>query len=159
MPDGLRFKKNLAHPDYKTVHTFCITKEDGTRLYGTVLTYHEEITNLKILNSFEAFQSKYLDKINVQLYSNQKYDYSRTVDKLYVPKCLCFVTLEPIFQPLKVYLEQLYAVTVGQVHTELPLECYLYNILYEVLTPTPGKSLKLTGKTTLKFNTLHWSLG
>lgn len=146
MPDGLRFKKNLENPSQKHIHTFCITKENGSRVYGTVLTYYELTTDLKILNSFEAFQSKYLENRRIQLHFNQDYNFSRAVDKLYVPKCLCFVTSEPIFQSLKMYLRQLYAMSIGGIPSELPIECYLYNLLYEVSLPSPGKTLRFTGE-------------
>lgn len=146
MPDGLKFRKNLKDPRHKTIHTFCITKENGQRLYGTVLTYHEHITDLKVINSFEAFRSKYLEKRKIQLHSNEDYNFSITEDKLYAPKCLCFVTGEPIFQPLKAYLEQLFAITVEHTPSEFPVECYLHNLLYEVCLPGPGRTLRFMGE-------------
>lgn len=146
MPDGLKFRKNLTDPHHKSVHTFCITKEDGTRTYGVVLTYYELTTDLKVTNSFEAFQSKYLEKRRIQLHTNQDFNFSISEDKLYAPKCLCLVASEPVFQPLKAYLEQLFAVTVGRVHSELSVECYLYNLLYEVSLPDPGTTLHFVGE-------------
>ena len=150
MPDGLKFKKNLKDPHQKTTHTFCITKENGSRTYGTVLTYHELTTDPKITNSFEAFQSKYLEKRKTPLPSNQDYNFSITEDRLYAPKCLCLVTSSPVFQPLKAYLEQLFAVTVERTRSELPVECYLYNLLYEVSMPGPSKTLHFMGELELQ---------
>jgi len=144
MPDGLRFKKNLQDSAQKYIHTFCITKENGHHIYGTALTYYELVNDVQTLNTFEALQSKYLQKIKVQLNSSNC-NFSREKDKLYVPKCLCFVTPLPVFRPLKVYLEQLHAVTVDQVSCELPVVSYLYNILYELYPPSPGKILKFKG--------------
>lgn len=146
MPDGLRFKKNLPNPSCKTLHTFCITKEDGSRLYGSVLTFYELTTDVKVINSFESFQTKYLEKRRTHLQANQDYNFSISKDTLYAPKCLCFVTSQPIFDCLKMYLEQLYAVTISQTSSELPVECYLYNLLYEVNLPPPGKSLRFMGE-------------
>lgn len=146
MPDGLRFIKNLKDVTQKHIHTFCITKENGLHLYGTSLTYYELTTDIKILNSFEAFQSKYLEDIKIRLHANQDYNFSRAKDKLYAPKSLCFVTPLPIFCPLKVYLEQLYAITMTTTSSELPVASYLFNLLYEVTLPRPGKSLKFKGK-------------
>ena len=145
MPDGLRFTKNLTDLTQKHIHTFCITKGNGLHLYGTSLTYYELTTDVKILNSFEAFQSKYLENIRIQLHSKQDYSFSRTKDKLYAPKCLCFITPLPIFCPLKVYLEQLYAITVSQTPSELPVASYIFNLLYEVTLPSPGKTLLFKG--------------
>lgn len=145
MPDGLRFKKNLQDPSHKYIHTFCITREDGQRLYGTSLTYYKLTTDVQILNNFESLQNKYYQKVKVRL-NTSKDNFSRGKDQLYAPKCLCFVTTLPIFRPLKMYLEQLYAVTVGQVSCELPVASYLYNILYEISPPSPGKILKFKGE-------------
>ena len=144
MPDGLRFKKNLQDSTQKYIHTFCITKENGHHIYGTSLTYYELTTDAQTLNTFEALQNKYLQKIKVRL-SSSNCNFSREKDKLYVPKCFCFVTAQPIFRPLKVYLDQLHAVMVDQVSCELPAVCYLYNILYELSPPSPGKILKFKG--------------
>ena len=146
MPDGFRFKKNLPDPSLKTHHTFCITKEDGSRLYGSVLTFYELTTDLKVINSFESFQSKYLEKRRTHLHTSQDCNFSIAKDTLYAAKCLCFVTSEPIFQCLRAYLEQLYAVTVNRTTSELPVECYLHNLLYEVTLSAPGKSLRFMGE-------------
>jgi hypothetical protein len=148
MPEGLRFRKNLQdpHTHHKTTHTFCITREDGSRMYGTVLTYYELTTDLMVINSFEAFQSKFLEKQRTKLHTNQDYNFSVAKDRLYAPKCLCFLTSAPIFQPLKAYLEQLFAITMGDVRSDLPVECYLYNLLYEVSLPDPGRTLRFNGE-------------
>ncbi len=156
MPDGLKFKKNLNAPSDKAIHTFCITRENGSRIYGTVLTFYEQTTNLKIINSFEAFQSKYLENRTIQLHTKQDINFTRSKDRLYAPKCLCLVTLEPIFQPLKRYLEQLYAITVGGLSGDLPLECYLFNLLYEVTLPPPGGDLRFMGQFRVHYNQTIW---
>ncbi len=115
-------------------------------MYGSVLTFYELTTDLKVINSFEAFQSKFLEKRRTHLHTSQDCNFSIAKDTLYAPKCLCFVTSQPIFQCLKAYLEQLYAVTVSCTASELPVECYLYNLLYEVTLPTPGKTLRFAGE-------------
>lgn len=159
MPDGLRFKKNLEDPlSHKSTHTFCITKENGSRTYGTVLAYYERTTDLKLINSFEALQTKYLERrcplTQPHITSKQQdHDFSIATDTLHAPKCLCLVTTAPaVFRPLRAYLEQLHAVALRRVSSsslssseQLPLESYLYNLLYEVPLPGPGKTLHFVG--------------
>ena len=145
MPEGLVFKKNLPDPSTSTFHTFLVTRENGTHSYGNVLTFHEPVKNAKILNVLESLQQKYIEKKRVPISSEAGYCFSRDKDQLYSPKCLCLITSEPIHEPFKVYLKQLYAVTVGRQVTPLPVESYLYNLLFEVPMPSPGKQVKFSG--------------
>ena len=150
MPEGLLFKKNIKDPTKPTFHTFLITRENGTHSYGNVLTFHERIKDTKTLNILESLQQKYVEKRRISLGSDQEYSFSRGVDHLYTPKCLCFLTSEPVHRPFEAYLEQLYAVTVGSKHmADLPVESYLYNVLFEVPMPAPGKSVKFSGACTV----------
>ncbi len=145
MPDGLRFKKNLQDPAHKCIHTFCITRENGQQLYGSCLTYYELVIDVQLLNNFESLQNKYYQKFKARV-NTGKDNFSKGKDQLYAPKSLCFVTPLPIFRPLISYLEQLWTVTVGKVSCDLPVESYLFNILYEVSPPSPGKLLKFKGE-------------
>lgn len=152
MPDGLLFKKNLKNTTKTSFHTFLITRENGTRSYGNVLTFYEQIKEMKVLNTLDSLQQKYVEKSRITLDSDKKFSFSRDVDTLYAPKCLCFLSSEQLHRPFETYLDQLYAVTVGSKHmTNLPVESYLYNILYEAPMPLSGKSVKLSGKSRLHY--------
>ncbi|XP_061819960.1 DENN domain-containing protein 5A isoform X1 [Nerophis lumbriciformis] len=71
------------------------------------------------------------------------YDISR--DTLYVSKCICLITPMAFAQACKKVLQQLYQAVTSPHPPPLPLESYIYNILYEVpLTPS-GRSLKFSG--------------
>ncbi|XP_061739059.1 DENN domain-containing protein 5A isoform X3 [Nerophis ophidion] len=71
------------------------------------------------------------------------YDISR--DTLYVSKCICLITPMAFAQACKKVLQQLHQAVTSPHPPPLPLESYIYNILYEVpLTPS-GRSLKFSG--------------
>ncbi|XP_061877157.1 DENN domain-containing protein 5A-like isoform X1 [Entelurus aequoreus] len=71
------------------------------------------------------------------------YDISR--DTLYVSKCICLITPMAFAQACKKVLQQLHQAVTSPYPPPLPLESYIYNILYEVpLTPS-GRSLKFSG--------------
>ena len=147
MPEGLIIKKNLEDPSYKFFHSFLITRENGTRAYGSVLTFYEPVEDTRVVNTLESLQAKYRQSRKAPINLDERNCFDRSTDKLYVSKCLCFLTSRPIFRPCEAYLEQLYAVTMGgRSVSELPVESYLYNLLYEVPMPTPGKSVKFYGE-------------
>lgn len=144
MPDGLLFKKNLKDPQ-KAFHSFLITRENASRAYGSVVTFYEQVQDTKVLNTLEALQTSYRNARRHSLNSDHEHCFSRSEDTLFAAKCICFVTSKPIFRPCQAYLEQLYALTTGEHTAALPLESYLYNVLYEVLPPPPGKTVRLKG--------------
>ena len=146
MPDGLLFKKNLSDPQ-KSFHSFLITREDGTHAYGSVLMFYEHIEDTSILSALESLQNQYQAKNKDRTVSaNQQCNlYHQNEDKLFATKCICLVTSKPVFRPCRAYLEQLYAVASGELTSKLPLESYLYNILYEVAMPAPGKCVRFCG--------------
>ena len=148
MPDGLTFKKNLQDL-HGAFHSFLITRENGTRVYGSVLLFYELVQDTKVQNMLESMQTKYRESRRPGTNIEEDSFFNRADDKLYTSKCICFVTAKPIFRPLQAYLEQLYAVTTSsdksQLLAELPLESYLYNILNEVPLPSPGKTVRFSG--------------
>ena len=149
MPDGLTFKKNLHDLHHGDFHSFLITRENGTRAYGSVLLFYELVQDTKVQNVLESIQTKYRESRRPGTNIEEDSFFNRAEDKLYASKCICFVTVQPIFRPLRAYLEQLYAIETAKdksmVSAELPLESYLYNILYEVSLPPPGKTVRFSG--------------
>ena len=149
MPEGLIFKKNLGNPNQTHFHSFLITRENGSQAYASVLTFYEQVQDPAMLSTLDALQRSFLQTRMVTLNSaDNESTFDPNTDKLYAPKCLCFVTCKPVVRPCQAYLEQLHAVTVGgkQANGGLPIESFLYNILYEVPLPSPGKTTKFTGK-------------
>ncbi len=146
MPDGLLFKKNMREPQMY-FHSFLITREDGTHAYGSVLTWYQCVQDPSILNKLGSLQKLYQAKYKEgTLGPDQQHNvYRRNEDKLFATKCICLVTSQPVFRPLQAYLLQLQAVAGGECSGKLPLESYLYNILYEVAMPAQGKNVRIAG--------------
>ncbi|XP_063303680.1 DENN domain-containing protein 5B isoform X2 [Pelobates fuscus] len=168
MPKGLSFRTQADNRDPQ-FHSFIITREDGSRTYGFVLTFYEEVTSKQICsamqtlyhmhnaeqcNSVYASSSCSMDSLassvdegdatslaKMQRYNS--YDISR--DTLYVSKCICLITPLPFMQSCKKFLTQLFKAVTSPQPPPLPLESYIHNILYEVPLPPPGRSLKFYG--------------
>uniref|UniRef100_A0A8C6X018 DENN/MADD domain containing 5B n=1 Tax=Neogobius melanostomus TaxID=47308 RepID=A0A8C6X018_9GOBI len=71
------------------------------------------------------------------------YDFS--VDPLYVSKALCLLAPLPFVGACRSFLSQLHRAVMADSSPPLPLESYIYNILYEVPLPAPGRSLRFQG--------------
>ncbi|KAL7982279.1 hypothetical protein Chor_009877 [Crotalus horridus] len=168
MPKGLSFRTQSDQRDPQ-FHSFIITREDGSRTYGFVLTFFEEVTSKQICaamqtlyqmhnaeqcNSVCASSSCSMDSLassldegdSTSLAKMQRcnsYDINR--DTLYVSKCICVIAPLPFMQACKKFLIQLYKAVTSQQPPPLPLESYIHNILYEVPLPPPGRSLKFYG--------------
>uniref|UniRef100_A0A8I3S3P4 DENN domain containing 5B n=1 Tax=Canis lupus familiaris TaxID=9615 RepID=A0A8I3S3P4_CANLF len=168
MPKGLSFRTQTDNKDPQ-FHSFIITREDGSRTYGFVLTFYEEVTSKQIctamqtlyqMHNAEHYSSVYASSscsmdslassidegdttslLKLQRYNS--YDISR--DTLYVSKSICLITPLPFMQACKKFLIQLYRAVTSQQPPPLPLESYIHNILYEVPLPPPGRSLKFYG--------------
>ncbi|KAJ7329151.1 hypothetical protein JRQ81_015325 [Phrynocephalus forsythii] len=168
MPKGLSFRTQSDNRDPQ-FHSFIITREDGSRTYGFVLTFYEEVTSKQICtamqtlyqmhnaeqcNSICASSSCSMDSLAssldegdaTSLAKMQRYNsYDINRDTLYVSKCICLIAPLPFMQACKKFLIQLYKAVTSQQPPPLPLESYIHNILYEVPLPPPGRSLKLYG--------------
>ncbi|KAM6306900.1 LOW QUALITY PROTEIN: DENN domain-containing protein 5B-like [Podargus strigoides] len=168
MPKGLSFRTQADNRDPQ-LHSFIITREDGSRMYGLVLTFYEEVTSKQICTAMQTLYQMH----NAEQYSSicassscsmdslassidegdatslaklqwyNSYDINR--DTLYVSKCICLITPLPFMQACKKFLIQLYKAVTSQQPPPLPLESYIHNILYEVPLPPPGRSLKFYG--------------
>eukprot|EP00731_Ephydatia_muelleri_P027721 Em0019g594a len=137
-PEGVRFAKNLTDP--KTLfHSFLITRENASRAHGAVLTYYERVEDSSLVTMLEGMQKHYSGDQDAE----QPFQSAR--DKLFVTKSLCLLSSHPIMKPLQAYLEQLYAVTAGGKVAQLPVESYLFNLLYRVPMPRPGHKIVISG--------------
>ncbi|XP_061494686.1 DENN domain-containing protein 5B isoform X3 [Rhineura floridana] len=168
MPKGLSFRTQTDNRDPQ-FHSFIITREDGSRTYGFVLTFYEEVISKQICtamqtlyqmhnaeqcNSVCASSSCSMDSLassldegdSTSLAKMQRYNsYDINRDTLYVSKCICLIAPLPFMQACKKFLIQLYKAVTSQQPPPLPLESYIHNILYEVPLPPPGRSLKFNG--------------
>ncbi|XP_053321243.1 DENN domain-containing protein 5B isoform X1 [Spea bombifrons] len=168
MPKGLSFRTQADNRDPQ-FHSFIITREDGSRTYGFVLTFYEEVTSKQICSamqtlyhmhnaeqsngvyassscSMDSLASSVDDADATSLAKLQRYNsYDISKDTLYVSKCVCLITPLPFMQPCKKFLTQLYKAVTSPQPPPLPLESYIHNVLYEVPLPAPGRSLRFYG--------------
>ena len=75
----------------------------------------------------------------------EEHPFDSSRDTLFATKCLCLISSHPIVKPLQAYLEQLYAITAGGKEAQLPVESYLFNLLYKIPMPRPGHKIVITG--------------
>uniref|UniRef100_A0A3B3ZXT8 DENN domain containing 5B n=1 Tax=Periophthalmus magnuspinnatus TaxID=409849 RepID=A0A3B3ZXT8_9GOBI len=64
---------------------------------------------------------------------------------LYVSKALCVIAPLPFMGACRSFLWQLHRAVMSETPPPLPLESYVYNLLYEVPLPAPGRSLRFQG--------------
>ncbi|KAM5299269.1 DENN domain-containing protein 5B isoform 2-T2 [Ctenodactylus gundi] len=168
MPKGLTFRTQANGTDPR-FHSFIITREDGSRTYGFVLTFYEEVTSKQVCAamqtlyqmhnaehsgsrhassscSMDSLASGSEDADTTSLLKLQRYNsYDIHRDTLFVSKSICLITPLPFMQACKKFLMQLHRAVTSQQPPPLPLESYIHNILYEVPLPPPGRSLKFYG--------------
>ncbi|KAM4617362.1 DENN domain-containing protein 5A isoform 2-T2 [Discoglossus pictus] len=166
MPKGLSFKTqaDCRDPQY---HSFIITREDGSRTFGFALTFFEEVTSKQICSAMQTLYHMHNAEYDIihtsatngtesndstedcndmcvtKLQRFNSYDISR--DTLYVSKCICLIAPMSFMTACKRVLEQLHQAVTSPQPPPLPLESYIYNILYEVPLPPAGRSLKFSG--------------
>uniref|UniRef100_A0A8C9ZNG1 DENN domain containing 5A n=1 Tax=Sander lucioperca TaxID=283035 RepID=A0A8C9ZNG1_SANLU len=174
MPKGLAFRTQVdsLEPQF---HSFIITREDGSRTYGFALTFFEEVTSKQICSAMQTLyhmhNAEQYDILHTptsppgpedqrhqhsqprpvlhaapaisRLQRFNSYDISR--DTLYVSKCICLITPMAFPQACRKVLQQLHQAVSSPQPPPLPLESFIYNILYEVPLPPSGRSLKFSG--------------
>ncbi|KAK3098446.1 hypothetical protein FSP39_019539 [Pinctada imbricata] len=149
-------------------HSFLITKEDGSRIYGSAYIFYEEVKDTKICAAMQTLQRMHFvqpekaqdDESTKDISQNRSPIQERKIsprdlqkmydskkDRLFVTKCICLISqLQFVCAPYE-YLKQLYEAVAKPSHVYLPLESYVYNILFDVPQPPPGRSLKFYGAT------------
>ena len=65
-------------------------------------------------------------------------------DTLYCPKCICLVMQQPFISAAETYLRELHRISMNEIDLTLHTESFVYNILFEVPTPPPGRTLRFT---------------
>ena len=65
-------------------------------------------------------------------------------DTLLVSKCICIIMPLPFISAGKTYLEQIYLSARSEDNLPLPLESYIYNLLFEVPLPPAGKTMRFS---------------
>uniref|UniRef100_A0A8C5F3W5 DENN domain containing 5A n=1 Tax=Gadus morhua TaxID=8049 RepID=A0A8C5F3W5_GADMO len=152
MPKGLAFRTQVdtREPQF---HSFIITREDGSRTYGFALTFFEEVTSKQICSAMQTLYHMHNAEqpqptlqaapAISRLQRFNSYDISR--DTLFVSKCICLIAPMAFTQASRKVLQQLHLAVTAPKPPPLPLESYIYNVLYEVPLPPAGRSLKFSG--------------
>ena len=65
-------------------------------------------------------------------------------DTLLVSKSICIILPLPFISAGKLFLEQMHRAAQNEKKLPLPLESYIYNLLYEVPLPPAGKTMRFT---------------
>uniref|UniRef100_A0A8C4FGR7 DENN domain-containing protein 5B n=1 Tax=Dicentrarchus labrax TaxID=13489 RepID=A0A8C4FGR7_DICLA len=156
MPRGLSFRTQADRLDPQ-FHSFTMSFDDGTRSYGFVHTFYEEVTSAQIITAMHTLYQMHhvehhsasssdvesLAGVTTCLGCAGSFDPAR--DTLYVSKALCIFTPLPFLQAARQFLSQLHQAVTSHTPPPLPLESYIHNILYEVPLPPPGRSLRFHG--------------
>lgn len=156
MPRGVYFRK-YVHKDQRKFHSFLQTKEDGAKIYGFVLTFFEEIKNQKLVQAMDTLFKMFDTELTTKLPSNSVadrrkgkriqrgrsvYSYNKEIEPLYASKCICMLMRQPLFTIARQVLEDILDVGLNEPKHELFTESYIYNALYEIPVPPPGRTMK-----------------
>uniref|UniRef100_A0A7N6ANU9 DENN domain containing 5B n=1 Tax=Anabas testudineus TaxID=64144 RepID=A0A7N6ANU9_ANATE len=160
MPRGLSFRTQADRLDPQ-FHSFTISFDDGTRSYGFVHTFYEEVTSAQIITAMQTLYQMHHVDMDSLVSSMDESDaeslagvsgclgcagsFEPARDTLYVSKALCLISPLPFLQASRQFLSQLHQAVTSQTAPPLPLESYIHNILYEVPLPPPGRSLRFHG--------------
>ncbi|XP_014088653.2 DENN domain-containing protein 5B [Bactrocera oleae] len=169
LPQGLRFRTQ-KHDIEPKFHSFATTREDGKRCYGFSLVFYEEIRNRNICSAMHTLQSMFITelssgqqthslgrvrespvsrslprhfKVAGQAPQSAQSYYDIAKDKLFVAKSISLICQVPYAFAAQVFLSNLYKCLPRQPGPGISLESYVYNILYEVMLPQSGKSIRI----------------
>uniref|UniRef100_A0A8R1TK21 DENN domain-containing protein 5A n=1 Tax=Onchocerca volvulus TaxID=6282 RepID=A0A8R1TK21_ONCVO len=170
MPKGLKFHTQNDVPS-PAVHTFANIREDGSRVNGCALIYHEEVKDARLCEYMSQLHTEHVrvltarDKASGRAHvppgtisggthtlprGNRKnrakrtsyYDSSNC--RLYMTKCICLISRIPFVSAGEHLLTALHSLFTSEAQPPpLPLESYIYWILNEVPLPAPGSTLKI----------------
>ena len=176
LPQGLTFKKESEDHE-PSFHSFLITREDGSRVYGCALKFYEVVKDPQICKAMDTLQAmhdaelaiaesrsrskspvfittnsvgsvetlSYSDHLNTStdltnISNKRTFDIAK--DTLLVLKSICIILPLPFISAGKVFLEQMYHAVQNEQNLPLPLESYIYNLLFEVPLPPAGKTMR-----------------
>ncbi|KAL1509617.1 hypothetical protein ABEB36_004327 [Hypothenemus hampei] len=171
LPSGLKFKaQKHSITQSPNFHSFLITREDGKRCYGFSLIFYEEVKNHDICTAMQTLQAMYVTelssgsknrcvqvqnqtpqsrslpkhfKLNAHNPNGTLFNYYDIKDKLFVSKSIGIICQRAYVQASKMFLENLYRCAPRKSSSicGLSLESYVFNLLYEIELPAPGKSI------------------
>ena len=117
------------------VHHFVMTNDKGRKVYGTCLTIYEEYhppENTPWQQSPEHLHPTTVGDTGVEVSLNQQ------ENQLYIPRCLCILSIWPYVTAFREYLAQLYRLATSTDCMKAPIERYVMNLCLEIPAPPPG---------------------
>uniref|UniRef100_A0A1I7VQJ4 DENN domain-containing protein 5A, variant n=1 Tax=Loa loa TaxID=7209 RepID=A0A1I7VQJ4_LOALO len=170
LPKGLKFHTQNDIPS-PAMHTFANIREDGSRINGCALIYHEEVRDVGLCEHMSQLHTEHVRALTAREKAterahvppgtvsggthtlprgNRKNRAKRTSyydsgsSRLYVAKCICLISRIPFVSAGEHLLTALHSFFTSEVQPPpLPLESYIYWILNEVPLPAPGSTLKI----------------
>ncbi|CAD7081131.1 unnamed protein product [Hermetia illucens] len=152
LPQGLRFRtqKHNIEPKF---HAFATTREDGKRCHGFSLVFYEEVRNRNICSAMHTLQAMYITELsNGQITPGlrrvKESSVSRSLPRHFKissqspSSALSYYDVPYAFAAEK-FLKNIYKCLPRQPGPGLSLESYVYNILYEVMLPQAGRSIRI----------------
>jgi len=131
-PGGLKVFVSKKDPlPEERIHTFILTREDGSKYYGHILTFFEPSSNQSVTQNIRNVLGMSSIDTNFQLY---------------VEKCFGFITPNAFFNSCKTILTYLFQnfVKENKIIDGFCIESYIYNLLYEVPLLTHNCSCRIS---------------
>eukprot|EP01135_Chromosphaera_perkinsii_P004103 Nk52_evm10s270 gene=Nk52_evmTU10s270 len=139
-PKGVLFRKedDGTEPSF---HTFVMTRENGDRVYGAVLIVYEEVQDPNVIFAMKMLQDMFMCEMAGNPGKQRPYSLIDLENQnIYAPKAICLVSKFPYVRVYERYLRELYIISRSR--PTMPIESFVYNLLYEVPLPSPGKSVR-----------------
>eukprot|EP01147_Barroeca_monosierra_P001889 gene1889-4983_t len=149
-PQGIKFQKQEDNRRM-TFHSFVLTQETGTRIYGANLIFFEQVHDQDILEAAQlecTFQRspKRINNDSLQTKASSRV-FQSSKHKLFAPKAICILSRFPAVACFEQYLRQLYLLSQLCKPSEELIATSLQHLLLHTPLPPPG--------CTLKFQCLH----
>ncbi|CAD5212281.1 unnamed protein product [Bursaphelenchus okinawaensis] len=170
MPKGLRFYTEKKVPPQTEFHSFVLTKEDGSRIYGCAFTFFEPVHDIQVRQQMLELNHQYIQqKVESDVtarndshhglqqthtlprnisstsrrnFSHRESYYDSTNKNIFVSKCICVVQRLPMLFSTQHLLCSLYIAALTPRKSQYTLEQLIYWSLHQVPLPIPGTSLQ-----------------
>ena len=139
-------------------------------MHGFALTFYEKVKDYEICQAMQVLQDMYIAEMALSSTKNRSRSvvpfedveqfnarrnnskdgtpalklYSSEKHNLLVSKCLCLIMPLPLISAARTCLNTIYQGGLNEGDLSLTLECYVYNLIYEVPLPPPGRNMKFT---------------
>ncbi|VDP12311.1 unnamed protein product [Onchocerca flexuosa] len=141
-----------CQPPDKSFSTFVLTDQDGSKLYGSSVTFYEPYTKPLSMEQMEK-----LELMNETVTRGTVEDASNINDPaeqmtFHSNMSICIISKYPFFNAFKRFLFYLHRMSLSGAHT-VPVERYISHLLYEVSFPSPRcpRVLVQLGNETISF--------